>query len=151
VARIGGALYFGHYFLPGVAPVPGLLRADPVLTATVIESRLKPGPPSGLIGLDAFGHVPERLLPAHETRQVLLAMGRRETEVRCLRPLLAQSHVAAMSSDHTLLVAGGSLHAGDTVDFALDYEGLVRAVTSPFVRRVFAEGHYCDGSAPWAR
>jgi hypothetical protein len=76
-------------------------------------------------------------------------MGRRESEVRCLRPLLSQSHVAAMSSDHTLLVAGSSLHAGDTVDFALDYEGLVRAVTSPFVRKVFAEGHYCDGSAPW--
>jgi ornithine racemase len=142
VVRLGAGLYFGHYTLPTVTPIPGLLRADPILTATVIESRVKPGPPQGLIGPDSFGHVPDRALPRHRARHVLLAMGRRESEPRCLRPMLADSYVAGMSSDHTLLITRAPLAAGDTVDFALDYEGLVRAVTSPFVRKVFVEQHY---------
>jgi len=184
LVRLGAGLYFGHYTLPTMTPIPGLLRADPILTATVIESRRKPGPPEGLVGPDAFGHVPARPLPRRVARHVLLAMGRRETEIQCLRPLVPHSYVAGMSSDHTLLVvddgpaaesapAGGEaaarpplrgtgaphgdhgdesagatvLRAGDTVDFALDYEGLVRAVGSPFVRKVFTERHYCDACA----
>jgi predicted amino acid racemase len=140
--RLGAGLYFGHYTLPDVAPVPGLMRADPLLTATVIESRLKPGPPLGLIGPDSFGHVPETTLPQAEARYVLLALGRRDSEPRALHPLLPESYIAGMSSDHTLLITTAPLAAGDTVDFALDYEGLVRAVTSPYVRKVFTERHY---------
>jgi predicted amino acid racemase len=140
--RLGAGLYFGHYTLPTVAPVPGLLRADPVLTATVIESRLKPGPPLGPIGPDSFGQIPETTLPHHKARYVLLAMGHRESEPRCLHPMLPHSYIAGMSSDHTLLITTAPLAAGDSVDFALDYEGLVRAVTSPYVRKVFTERHY---------
>jgi len=139
VARIGAALCYGDYTLPAVTPIPGLLRADPVLSAEVIESRVKPGPPLGAIGPDAFGHAPETVLPREATRYVVLAMGRRDAEPRSLRPFLRDTTVAGMSSDHTVLLTSAPLRSGDIVEFALDYEGLVRAVTSPFVRKVFVE------------
>jgi len=148
VVRLGGALVYGHYTLPAVTPIPGLLRADPILAAEVIEARVKPGPPPGLIGPDAFGHAPETALPAEEARYVLLAMGRRDAEPRSLRPLLPHTTVAGMSSDHTVLLTTAPLRSGDVVEFALDYEGLVRAVTSPFVRKLFVEG---DHSSTMAR
>ena len=44
-----------------------------------------------------------------------------------------------MSSDHTVLLTEAPLRSGDVVEFALDYEGLVRAMTSPYVSKVFAE------------
>ena len=147
VVRLGGALVYGHYTLPAVTPIPGLLRADPILAAEVIESRVKPGPPPGLIGPDAFGHAPETALPAEEARYVLLALGRRDAELRSLRPLLPHTTVAGMSSDHTVLLTTAPLCSGDVVEFALDYEGLVRAVTSPYVRKVFVERDHSSQTA----
>ena len=140
--RLGAGLYFGHYTLPSVSPPPGLMRADPVLTATVLECRRKPGPPPGTIGVDSFGLTPDTRLPAESAYHVILAMGRRESEPRCLHPFSRGSYVAGMSSDHTLLISDRPLRAGDTVDFALDYEGLVRAHTSPFVRKVYLDQDY---------
>lgn len=140
--RLGAGLYFGHYTLPSVSPPPGLMRADPVLTATVLECRRKPGPPRGTIGVDSFGLTPDTRLPVESAYHVMLALGRRETEPRCLHPFLRGSYVAGMSSDHTLLISDRPLRAGDTVDFALDYEGLVRAHTSHFVRKVYLESDY---------
>jgi predicted amino acid racemase len=140
--RLGAGLYFGHYTLPSVSPPPGLLRADPVLTATVLECRLKPGPPAGTIGVDSFGLTPDTCLPTGSAYHVMLAMGRRESEPRCLHPISRGSYIAGMSSDHTLLISDRPMQAGDTVDFALDYEGLVRAHTSPFVRKIYLESDY---------
>ena len=137
--RVGGALCHGHYWLPGVTPIPGLLRADPILTAEVIESRVKPGPPRGRIGPDAFGHPTETALPREKARYVVLSLGRRDAEPHSLRPLLDHATVAGMSSDHTVLLTEAPLRSGDVVEFALDYEGLVRAMTSPYVSKVFVE------------
>ena len=137
--RVGGALCHGHYWLPEVSPIPGLLRADPILAAEVLESRVKPGPPLGRIGPDAFGHESETALPRERARYVVLAMGRRDAEPRSLRPLLDHTTVAGMSSDHTVLLTDAPLRSGDVVEFALDYEGLVRAMTSPYVNKAFIE------------
>jgi predicted amino acid racemase len=137
--RLGAGLFFGHYTLAAVLPPPGLMRADPVLTATVIECRRKPAAPAGTAGTDSFGLTPEMHFPTESAYHILLALGRRESEPRCLHPFLRGSYVAGMSSDHTLLVSETPLRAGDTVDFALNYEGLVRANTSPFVDKVYSE------------
>ena len=42
-----------------------------------------------------------------------------------------------MTSDVGVLITPRALRPGDTVDFALDYDALVRAVTSPYVDRRF--------------
>jgi hypothetical protein len=42
-----------------------------------------------------------------------------------------------MTSDVGVLITLGELRPGEAVEFALDYDALVRAVTSPFVSQRF--------------
>ena len=134
--RAGGALLFGYDFV-GAAPLRELQLAAPTLTAVVLESYVKPPVSVSQRGRDAFGREPSPRLPDRRAVHTLLALGRRDTAPECLSPLLPHAYVAGMSSDHTVLITQETLHPGDTVTFALDYEGLVRAVTSPFVDKQF--------------
>ncbi len=59
--------------------------------------------------------------------------------------MLAGVTIAGMTSDVTVLTSQSALAPGSTVDFALDYEGLVRAVTSPFVAKRFVAGPPAPG------
>jgi predicted amino acid racemase len=67
-------------------------------------------------------------------------VGRRDCEPGGLRPLEPGARLAGATSDVTVLIVEEPLAPGDTVDFAVDYDALVRAVTSPFVEKVFAKG-----------
>ena len=128
------------------ATLDGLERFDPVLTATVLESFFKPPAPPGAGGLDAFGHVPDTALPDAPAWHALVALGRRDCEPQGLRPLLAGAWVAGMTSDVGVLITPRELRPGETVDFAVDYDALVRAVTSPFVAAALR--HAAAGSSP---
>jgi predicted amino acid racemase len=134
--RAGGGLLYGYDFVSGET-LPGLERFDPVLTATVLESSRKPPAPIGATGRDAFGHTPDTALPDHDAWYTLVALGRRDCEPRGLRPLLDGAWVAGMTSDVGVVVTPRELAPGATVAFAVDYDALVRAVTSPFVSRRF--------------
>lgn len=140
--RCGGALIYGWDFV-NMAPLDGMIRTDPILTAAVLECARKPPVPLGE-GRDAFGHVPEVDLPNRLAYYSLLNIGRRDCEPRGLRPLLANAHFAGATSDVGVLVTDAPLEPGQTVSFAVDYDALVRAVTSPFVRREFVHG-----GGPW--
>ena len=120
-----------------VAALDGLERFDPVLTATVLESFFKPPAPPGACGHDAFGHVPDTALPQEPAWHALVALGRRDCEPQGLRPLLDGAWVAGMTSDVGVLITPRELRPGETVDFAVDYDALVRAVTSPYVYQRF--------------
>jgi len=50
-----------------------------------------------------------------------------------MRPLLPGASLAGATSDVSVLITPERLHPGDEVRFALHYDALVRAVTSPFV------------------
>ena len=52
-----------------------------------------------------------------------------------MRPLMEGAYIAGMTSDVAVLVVPEPLATGDEVSFAVDYEALVRAVTSPFVTK----------------
>ncbi|HMK92919.1 MAG TPA: alanine racemase [Thermoleophilia bacterium] len=134
--RSGGGPLYGYDFVSG-APVPGLDRFDPVLSAVVLEAFFKPPAPAGAGGRDAFGHVPETTLPDEPAWHALVAVGRRDCEFGGLRPLLDGAYLAGMTSDVCVLITPRELRPGEVVDFALDYDALVRAVTSPFVTRRF--------------
>ena len=60
--RSGGGPLYGYDFVSS-APLEGLERFDPVLSATVLESFFKPPAPPAAAGFDAFGHVPDTALP----------------------------------------------------------------------------------------
>jgi predicted amino acid racemase len=138
--RLGTALLFGHCDGPSMPPGTELDESAPILRATVLECARKPPSPFARPAVDRFGQLVAQPLPSTDAWHVLLAVGRRETEPRLLRPLLPGSYVAGMSSDHTVLIAEEPLPLGSSVEFALDYEGVMRAITSPFVRMQLAYG-----------
>ncbi len=133
--RCGGGALYGWDFV-SMAPLDGMIRTDPVLTAVVLECNRKPPVVLG-DGRDAFGHVPEVDLPTGVANYALLDLGRRDCEPRGLRPLMPGVHLAGATSDVSILITEKALHPGDTVSFAVDYDALVRAMTSPFVTREF--------------
>ena len=143
--RSGGGAIYGYDFVSG-AGLAGMERTDPVLTAVVLECYRKPPAPQGPGGLDAFGHVPEVDLPDEDAWCALLAVGRRDMEPQGLRPLLPGARLAGATSDVSVLITPEPLRPGDTVSFAVDYDALVRAVTSPFVAV-----EYVGGEGPVAR
>ena len=132
--RSGVGVLLGWDLCAG-APLPGITRTEPVLTAVVLESGPKPPPPAGPRGLDAFGREPDVELPAGEAVYTLIALGRRDAAPEALRPLDPGVRVAGMTSDVAVLITERTYEPGDTIAFGLDYEGLVLAVTSPFVTK----------------
>ena len=137
--RSGGGPIYGYDFVSG-AGIAGLERTDRVLTAVVLECYRKPPAPQGTGGLDAFGHVPKVDLPDDDANYALLHLGRRDCGAGGLRPLLPGSYLAGATSDVSVLITPEPLRPGDTVSFAVDYDALVRAVTSPFVAKEFISG-----------
>lgn len=134
--RCGGGPLYGYDFVSG-APLDGMTRVNPILTAIVLECGRKPPAPLGNGGFDAYGHVPEVDLPTGDAYYSLLNMGRRDSEPRGLRPLLAGAYIAGATSDVSVLITRTALRPGDTVSFAVDYDALVQAMTSPFVTHEF--------------
>ena len=137
--RSGGGPIYGHDFVSGCG-ITGLRRTDPVLTAAVLECYRKPPAPEGPGGLDAFGHVPEVHLPDEDAWYAMVALGRRDMEPDGLRPLLPGAYLAGATSDVCILITPEPLRPGDDVRFAVDYDALVRAVTSPYVAVEFTHG-----------
>ena len=144
--RSGGGPLYGYDFVSNAA-LEGLDRVDPILSAIVLESFFKPPAPPGVAGLDAFGHVPETALPGKPAWHALVALGRRDCEPQGLRPLVDGAWIAGMTSDVGVLITPRELAPGETVDFACDYDALVRAVTSPYVSRRFSSAA-AGGSPP---
>jgi predicted amino acid racemase len=135
--RAGGGLVYGYDFVTGAA-IAGLERRDPVLAAVVLECAKKPPPPPpGRSGRDAFGHVPEVDLPGDEAYYALLHLGRRDCDPRGLRPRLEGAYLAGATSDVSVLITPRPLPAGEVVSFAIEYDALVVAMTSPFVAKHF--------------
>lgn len=137
--RSGGGPIYGYDFVSGCG-VTGLRRTDPVLTAAVLECHRKPPAPEEPGGLDAFGHVPDVDLPAEDAWYAMLAVGRRDVEPGGLRPLLPGAYLAGATSDVSVLITPEPLRPGEEVAFAVDYDALVRAVTSPYVAIEYVRG-----------
>ncbi len=144
--RAGGGPLYGYDFVSN-SPLEGLDRVDPILSATVLESVFKPPAPPGAAGLDAFGHVPDTALPDEPAWHTLVALGRRDCEPQGLRPLIDGAWLAGMTSDVGVLITPRELRPGTIVEFACDYDALVRAVTSPYVTQRFTAAGDSQASA----
>jgi ornithine racemase len=132
--RLGESLLFGVETLHR-QPVEGLYTDAVRLVAEVIESKIKPSKPWGVIAQTAFG-----AKPPNEDRgtiaQSILAIGCQDIDPDGVLPP-AGITVLGASSDHLIVDTGTRrLPVGTEITFQLTYSSLLRAMTSPFVSKV---------------
>jgi predicted amino acid racemase len=116
--------------------IPGLYTDAFTLVAEVIELKTKPSRPYGEIAQDAFGHVPA-FEDNGNVRRAILALGRQDVDVSAIEPRI-EADILGASSDHLILdVRDPDLGVGDEVRFDVGYGALLRAMTSPYVEKVY--------------
>lgn len=134
--RLGESLLLGCEPLHR-QPLDGLHTDAITLVAEVIESKSKPSLPWGEIAQSAFGDNPPQA-DRGRIAQTILAVGRQDVDPcgLCTPPGI---EVLGMSSDHLIVDAGDLCPpVGAEIRFQLNYSGLVRAMTSPYVAKVLA-------------
>ena len=131
--RLGEAILLGRETLHRQA-IDGLYTDAITLIAEVIESKLKPSKVSGDIAQSAFGNN----RPTEDRgiiTQTILALGIQDIDPDGLQADIGIT-VCGASSDHLILEATGHyLPVGAEVHFQLNYSALLRAMTSPFIRK----------------
>ena len=129
--RLGESILLGREPLRR-NPLDGLHTDAITLVAEVIESKVKPSKPWGIIAQSAFG---KKQPPAirSEVFQSLLAIGEQDTDPYGLVPP-DDIQVLGASSDHLIVDSGwDQLAVGTELTFGLNYSALVRAMNSTFV------------------
>ena len=138
--RIGEAILLGCDTLTRER-IPGLYTDAFTLVAEAIELKTKPSRPHGEIAQDAFGHVPT-FEDKGDVKRAILALGRQDVDVLAIKPRV-EADVLGASSDHLILdVKGPDLEIGDEVRFDVGYSALLRAMTSPYVEKVYLPRSY---------
>lgn len=107
------------------------------LVVEIIEIKEKPSLPIGEIGRDAFGKV-----PTFEDRgirkRMIAAIGKQDVEFDTIIPLDEGIRILGGSSDHLLLDGTDSevnYKVGDKLRFNLTYGGILRTMTSEYVKK----------------
>jgi predicted amino acid racemase len=136
--RIGESILLGCDTLTR-KPIPGLHTDAFTLVGEVIELKTKPSRPYGQVAQDAFGHAPA-FEDSGPVRRAILALGRQDVDVSAIRPR-ADVDVVGASSDHLILEARDlGLGVGKETEFDVAYGALLRAMTSPYVEKVYHHG-----------
>ena len=133
--RLGEAILLGCEPLQR-QPIDGLHANAITLVTEVIESKRKPSQPTGNIAQSAFGET-VALTDRGIVRQAILAIGIQDIDPSGLQAP-AGIDILGASSDHLVIEpVKGELFVGEEVTFQLNYSALVRAMTSPFVSKIF--------------
>lgn len=133
--RLGESILLGCEALHR-QPIPGLYTNAFTLFAEVIESKLKPTQAQGEVAQAAFGNV-VTIVDRGEIQQAILAIGIHDVAPSGLVAPI-DSLIVGASSDHLIVEqVKGQLCVGDELEFQLDYGALLRAMTSPYVEKVF--------------
>jgi len=133
--RIGEAILLGCDTLTRER-IPGLYTDAFTLVAEVVELKTKPSRPYGEIAQDAFGHIPVFENKGNMERAIL-ALGRQDIDGSAIKPRI-KADILGTSSDHLILdVSGLGLEVGTKVQFDVGYSALLRAMTSPYVEKVY--------------
>ncbi|MCP4548531.1 MAG: alanine/ornithine racemase family PLP-dependent enzyme, partial [bacterium] len=140
--RIGEAILLGCDTLTRER-IPDLYTDAFTLVAEVVELKTKPSRPYGEIAQDAFGHVPVFADGyIHEEgkgdmERAILALGRQDVDGSAIKPRI-KADILGISSDYLVLdVSGLDLEVGAKVQFDVGYSALLRAMTSPYVEKVY--------------
>jgi len=117
-------------------PINGLHTDAITLVAEVIESKVKPSQPWGTLAQNAFGR-PASPKTVGPIQQAILAIGRQDIDPSGLQPPHGIKILEA-SSDHLVVKSSRFTHpVGTEIPFQLNYSALLRAMTSPFVSKIW--------------
>jgi predicted amino acid racemase len=108
-----------------------------VLSAEIIEKKLKPSVPIGEIGQDAFGNIPS-VQDKGMMKRCILNVGRQDTNIEGLSPRGSTLEILGATSDHLLIDSTNDidLNIGDVISFDLNYSALLASMTSPFINKI---------------
>ncbi len=132
--RIGEAILLGRETVER-RPWPGTSQKAFVLSAELIEKKVKPSVPIGETGQDAFGGKPVFEDRGDRLRGIL-NIGREDVDVDGLEPVDSGVRVMGASSDHLLVdLSDGEKQPelGDRVKFIPNYSALLACMTSEYV------------------
>ncbi|HHX79735.1 MAG TPA: alanine/ornithine racemase family PLP-dependent enzyme [Acholeplasmataceae bacterium] len=133
--RIGEALFLGRETAYG-KNLPGMHPDCFELVAELIEVKTKPSYPLGIMGMDSFGNVP-KIEDRGLMKRGILAIGKQDVALEDLMPLDENVEILGGSSDHLLVQLNGNFLPGDKLRFAVNYPGLLRLMTSKYVKKEY--------------
>jgi len=133
--RIGEALLLGRETVHR-EPIRGLVTDAFRLIGEVIETKTKPSYPFGEIGQNAFGDAPS-VTDQGPMRRAIVALGEQDIDPRGIHPHTSASILGVSSDQIVLHDTQAALSVGSEVAFSIDYRALLRAMTSPYVEKVF--------------
>lgn len=136
--RIGEGIVLGRETAYG-KDIPNCYKDSFILKGEIIEIKDKPSVPSGRIGMDAFGETPH-FEDIGIIRRAIVALGRQDIVPEGLMPIDNCIEVLGASSDHLILNisnCNAKYEVGDIVDFNVDYGCLLRAMTSPYIKKYY--------------
>ncbi|HSL87185.1 MAG TPA: alanine/ornithine racemase family PLP-dependent enzyme, partial [Bacteroidales bacterium] len=134
VMLLGKETAFGKRF-------DGLHEDAFILKAQIIELKDKPSVPHGMIGRDAFGNVP-KYEDRGIIRRAIVALGKQDVDPSGIIPVNPDISILGASSDHLILDLSKDKYTyqvGDIVHFYVKYGGMLNAMTSPYVEKVYIE------------
>ena len=139
--RIGEAIVLGRETAYGER-IKGTHDDIFVLKGEIVEIKEKKSVPSGKIGLDSFGNIPfyEDL---GEIKRAIIAVGKQDTEMSGMFPFDEKIYSLGMSSDHLIMNITNSAvkyKIGDIVKFRLNYEALLKLMTSEYINKEYIDG-----------
>ncbi len=136
--RLGEAIALGRETAYGEI-IEGTYQDAFTLICEIVELKEKPSIPIGEIGVDAFGNK-----PYYEDRGIrkraIIGIGKQDINIAGIAPIDPKIDILGASSDHLILDVTESdknYKVGDTIEFSLEYGGLMAASTSEYVSKVF--------------
>ncbi len=132
--RIGEGILLGHSDI--FTDLEDTYHDSIILSAEIIELKLKESTPQGLIARDSFGKIPT--FKANGIRKrAILAIGKQDINPDHLSPLDKNITVIGASSDHLIVDVTDSTNSfqiGDEIQFIPTYPGILSATTSRYVK-----------------
>lgn len=137
--RVGYSVLLGRNGIDGVA-LPGLHLDAFTVHGELIELKRKPTMPTGEVGRDAFGNMPQFDDRGERVRGIV-SLGRLDLDPGSLFPTTPGVEIVTASSDHLILDVDDAqpLRVGDRLGFLLEYPSLVQAIMSPYVVKRFGQ------------
>jgi len=122
--------------------ITGLHHDAFLLRAEVIEVNSKPTMPTGTIGRDAFGNIPE-FTDIGIRKRAIVSMGKQDVNIEGISPIDEKLIILGASSDHLIIDIADSkqtIKVGDQISFSLTYAGLLSVSDSKYVGKLFKGG-----------